>query len=394
MNNSRLLIVVGAVFCLVNCACERTGSPGDQAALCQEMRVSSGNISLTISASGTVEPAATVLVGPRVGGRIVEILVQEGDHVEEGQPLVKMERSTQFVQYLIKVKHELNKARLHRESTVTDLERAKELVSAGLRPPMHVEDLERKLSAFELEEKVALEKWNEIERVVGKSISPGFDESDLSTVINTELTSPISGTVQEIMVRRGENILPGQAGSMGQRGGAALAIADVSRPLLIARVSEIDINHLACNQSVELHFDSLPGMVFPGKLRRIESFGSDRMALQGGPSLNRRGLGRFDVEIEMEKTDPSIRPGLSFEAVFLIEEKNNIILVPIEAVLKDGESPFIFVKDRQSIRLRRISTGLSNAASVEVLSGLKVGETVCRDAHAYLGSSAHVQGGG
>ena len=386
MNNSRFLIVVGAAFCLVAGACQRTDSLEDQAALCQEISVSSGSISRTISANGKVEPAATVLVGPRVGGRVVDILVREGDHVEAGQPLVKIERNTQFVQYLTKIKHELNKAKLKRESTATELERARELVNAGLRPRTDVEKLETTLSAFELEERVTQDKWKEMERTVGERISPEFNESDLAAVINTRLISPIAGTVKEIMVRRGENVSPGRPGSLGQKSGAVLAIADVSDCLMMARVSELDINHLANGQSVELRFDSIPGKVFPGRIRRIESFSTDRSASISGPFLNTQGLGRFDVEIEVENIDPVIRPGISFEAVFLIEERKNVVVVPIEAILESEESSFILIKEGQPISRRRIFTGLSNTASVEITSGLKVGDIICRHPRAYLES--------
>jgi HlyD family secretion protein len=82
------------------------------------------------------------------------------------------------------------------------------------------------------------------------------------------------------------------------------------------------------------------------------------------------------VTIEVQGRDPRFIPDLTGSAEIRVGHKENVIVLPQEAMHTEGGKDFVYVKSAQGFEKREVRTGLESATRVEIASGLKVGEEV------------------
>ena len=172
----------------------------------------------------------------------------------------------------------------------------------------------------------------------------------------TPLIGPIDGTV----IAR--NVEPGQSVTAQD---AVLVLSD--RLIVKTQVDETDIGRIKLDQPTRVTLDAYPEQAIEGRV--------DHIAYEAKTVNN---VTIYEVDVLPATVPDVMRSGMTANVTFLIEEKHDALILPIEAVHQEHGKMTVSVpgRTRRSPESREIITGLSDGKRVEVLSGLEAGETV------------------
>jgi HlyD family secretion protein len=194
---------------------------------------------------------------------------------------------------------------------------------------------------------------------------------------DTNLLAPMSGVVTKRYIEQGELVTSGV--STFSTGTPVLQIADLSRMLVKMTVNEVDVHKIKLGLPVEINIDGARGAVFRGHVRKVAP-----AALDAGPGGGAQGAGviRFAVEVEIDKPDIRLRPGMSARCRIIIDRRSGVLRVPVACVQGAGAERTVQLvvtpagKDGsgEKTEARKIKVGLAGDTHVEVLSGLQRGD--------------------
>lgn len=172
--------------------------------------------------------------------------------------------------------------------------------------------------------------------------------------------APIVAPIDGFIIQK--NIEPGQTVTVQD---AVLVMAD--KLIVKAQVDETDIGSIKINQAVNIELDAYPGQSIKGKVEHI-AYESEVI----------NNVNIYEVDIAPEKVPEYFRSGMSTTVNFILEEKKDALLLPLNTIKKISNQSYIFqsVKSTGKTRSAQIKTGLENTQHVEVLSGLKEGDKV------------------
>jgi len=177
------------------------------------------------------------------------------------------------------------------------------------------------------------------------------------TLDMARLTAPFAGSITAIDVLAGDQISPGTL---------AFRIDDLSRLLVDVEVSEVDINRVALGQSVTLNFDAVLDQVYSGVVVEMGLIG-----------VSMQGVVSFPVIVEVIDADEAIKPGMTAAVYVIVEQIENVVLVPNRAVrVRDGER-VVYLLVNGVISPMTVVLGATSDLYSEVLEGdLKVGDEI------------------
>jgi len=183
---------------------------------------------------------------------------------------------------------------------------------------------------------------------------------------DTKVYAPIQGVVSKRNVQIGQ-IVSSPLNNVG--GGTVLmTLSDLSRMFILASVDESDIGGIKVGQKVIVTVDAYPGIFFPGDVVRIATQGT-----------NTSNVITFEVKIEvLGEGKEKLKPEMTANVEIIEDERNNVLLLPTEAVQIIENKKFVLMPGMEEGKgeKREVKTGINNGTDVEILSGLKEGETV------------------
>jgi HlyD family secretion protein len=184
-------------------------------------------------------------------------------------------------------------------------------------------------------------------------------------VIDSVVTSPIDGYILERSVNIGDPV-----DALGSRnGGTVLCIlADMDTLVFRGTIDEIDVGHLKEGMGARIQVGALPECLLNGTLDEI----SLKAQLRDNATV-------FEVRLSFERPeDVVLRAGYSATANILVQNKDNILLLPERVIeRRKGEAFVRIVKEPAgSSETRQIETGLSDGLMTEIVSGLDEGQRV------------------
>ncbi len=147
-------------------------------------------------------------------------------------------------------------------------------------------------------------------------------------------------------------------------------LPDISSLAVTTRVREIDLHKIRIGIKSAVKAEAFPDMVFSG---RIDSIG----ALAEKENLVSRGARYFRVRIALDEIDERLRPGMTVQVDILCDKILNALIIPVHAVFYFDETPYCFIKTDAGYVRRGIETDRRNEDWMEILSGLREGESVC-----------------
>ena len=336
------------------------------------LRVAMRDLVETVPASGKLRPVTESAVSPDVSGEIVELNFREGDPVHKGDILVKIKQDL-YLSLVEKAEAALGSLRAEfsrqqaaaRQATAA-LSRARSLYA------------QHAISASELEAAQA-----EADMMAGQLTAARWNvrsgEASLKeareNLTKTVIRAPMEGTVSRLSVALGERVV----GTSQMAGTELLRIADFSRMEVVTEVGENDVVRIAPGDSATLSLDAYPRLTFSGLVTQIAN--SSKFVAAGiGQVAN------FEVRIAVRpasyqrllQEDPTpLKPGMSATVSIVTRERMDVLAIPLQSVfLRDRREAVWIVDETGTVTAREIETGIQNLTSIEVCSGLAIGEAI------------------
>ena len=187
-----------------------------------------------------------------------------------------------------------------------------------------------------------------------------------SSSANTYIRATVNGTILEIPVREGDQVI--QSNNFND-GTTTAAIADLGKMIFEGKVDEGEVNKLELGMPLEISLGAIEDKKFDAKLKFIAPKGTEES-----------GAVQFKIEGDVEVDDEfMIRAGYSANASMVLEKKDSIMVIP-EALLqfdKDTDEPYVEVMvGDQKFERKDIEIGISDGVNVEIVSGLSEDDEV------------------
>lgn len=152
--------------------------------------------------------------------------------------------------------------------------------------------------------------------------------------------------------------------------GAAIAeIPDLSSITFEARIDEADRGKLKAQQAATVRIEAVPDTEFTGRVRDISTMA--KLDFSGWPPTK-----NFTLNLQIDRTDPRIRPGMKANARIAVNTVPNSILVPTQACFQKNGTTVVYVQDRSKFGERTVQAGRRSGDTVQILDGIKPGERV------------------
>lgn len=170
-----------------------------------------------------------------------------------------------------------------------------------------------------------------------------------ATLNQARLSAPFSGTVTEVSALPGDQVAPGTP---------AFRVDDLTRLLVDVQVSEVDINRIQVGQAARLVFDAIPNKEYTGDVYEVSLVGSSV-----------QGVVDFTVTVELTNPDQDVRPGMTAAVNIVVNELQDVLLVPNRAVrVSEGKRVVYVLKDSLPQPVE-IVLGASSESDSQVLEG-------------------------
>ena len=335
----------------------------DKSASVETVRPTRGGIVQSVSAFGRIRPVKEVKISPDVSGEIMEICFEEGDHVSKGDLLFKIKQDS-YLLAIARCEATLGSALRARDAQRCEL-RLKELEHERLtRLCEHdaAPAAQREQAAMELD--AARARAEECECQI--AVAEAQLEAARSELAKTLVYAPMEGTVTSLLVKPGERVV----GTSTMAGTEMMTIADLGRMELVVQIGENDIRSIAVADRARIKPDAAPSCSLEGSVTKIA------LRATGAGAFN--SATDFEVRISIDNQDViSLLPGMSASVVIDTGSKNDILTVPLQAVvIKDGRETVWTVDQRQQAHLRAVECGIQDFSTIEIVSGLSEDDLV------------------
>lgn len=389
-----------------------------------------------VNGTGQIKPKTYVNVGATAFGRITHLYVKEGDRVKAGQLVatVESEQPASAVQAqnatiaasrtdvesyaaaertaeanVVQAKADLEQKRF-------DYDRAKALYEAKL---IAKQDYDAKKAAFDVSEATLQQRQAAVAQAKAQTASAhGHVDQAVATLRGsnyslglTQSRAPFDALVTNVPVREGETVV---LGIQNAEGSTLMTLADMSVITAEVKVDETDIVNVALGQPADVTIDALPGRIFKGKVTQV---GDQALLRTTGIATSQSTTGTeeakdFKVVVTLEVPSEELRPGLSATAKITTAHRSDALTIPIQALVQrnpatekaleqnSGKTPgaagvaastapppskaqnvqgvYILRNDRKKLRVIfvPVTTGVTGATDIEVLTGLKQGDEI------------------
>jgi HlyD family secretion protein len=390
-------------------------------------RIVRQDLSSVVSGTGQIKPRTYVNLGATSFGRVTRLYVKEGDIVKKGQTVATIENvqqeanvvsqqaavaaaKTDIDAYIAAEKTaeaNVERAKADLEQKRLDWERAQSLYTDGI---MARQDFDAKKAAYDTDvaslaqsvaalnqAKAQTDSFRGHLRMQQAALRANQNALDLTMAV-----APFDAIVTNLPVREGETVVEGIE---GYEGSTLMTLADMSVITAEVKVDETDIVNIRVGQPAEVSVDALPGKIFKG---HVTLAGDQALLRSTGVATSQSTTGTeeakdFKVVVTLDEPSADLRPGLSTTAKITTAHKPGVLTLPIQALVMhnpaddktkgsvqaaSGSSAAaktppvqgVYVVDKVKGKLRAkfvpVTTGITGATDIEVLSGLTEGQEV------------------
>src|SRR5437773_3820140 len=407
----------------------------------------------TVTASGEVRPVRYIKLTSEVPGRILEIYVNAGDQVNKGQALVRVDptqlQSSQEAQFaatqasindvqnarnavgsaqqgltvaeagVSQAKQATVSAEIELKTAERELKRATNLVESNVLSRSEYDaardrydQAKAKLEAQNIAVKEATERANQ-QRAAVKEAQTAVRSSEMRANQQQALLrgqanqrekatqySPLNGVVADIPTRVGEYAVSALSST------PLMTIADMSTINVEVNVDETEIASVDVGQQAKVKVDALGDKELTALITQKNPLAIAKSDTQGGLSnrVNVQEAKEFKVTLELKDFSDDernkLRPGMSATATITTKTKNNVIAIPLQAIVEKaptGPSPgpsiassaptplsekpkapkgvYILEKNNK-VKFVEVTTGITGESDIEITSGLQAGTEV------------------
>jgi len=285
--------------------------------------VARDDIYAVYSGTAALEAFAEAEVVAKVGGEIRGILAEEGETVQRGEVLARLDGD--------RLRLELEQARANLEKAQQEYRRNTELHEKGLLAAGAFENLKYELDALQAAFELARLEYS-----------------------YTEIRAPIDGVVSERLVKIGNTIAVNTP---------MFRVTDLDPIVSYLHVPEKEFGKIEPDQPVFISIDALPGERFRGVVERIS------------PVVD-AGTGTFKVTVEVDEEDTALKPGMFGRLDIVYDSRPARLLVPRPAVVETESGPAVYVVHDGVVERRDVETGIAWQNHLEIVSGVEESEQV------------------
>jgi RND family efflux transporter MFP subunit len=325
-----------------------------------------GTQASVLNASGYVTARRRATVSSKVTGKVIEVNVEEGMAVREGQVLARLDDST--LQAALKLyraqleaaKRQIPESEVRLAQARIQLQRQERLRTDGLNTPNDIDNARAEVDSL-------------VARIGSAQEQVKVAESQIAmqetAIEDTIIRAPFSGVAISKDAQPGEMVSPVSAGGGFTRTGIS-TIVDMGSLEIEVDVNESYINRVRTGQPVTAVLDAYPDFQIPAHVITLV------------PTADRQKATVL-VRIGFAKLDPRILPDMGVKVTFLREEQGAaapaaraVTLVPQAAVKTEAGASYVFVVRQNSVERRAIKTGGTDGDRLEVVAGLSGGDQV------------------
>lgn len=350
----------------------------------------------TVSATGKIQPEIEVKISSEVSGEIISLPIKEGQVVKKGDLLVKINPDLYTSGYnrtvagLSQTKAGLSQADAAYNEAKANFDRNKTLFDKGI---ISKSDWDKAVSAFE---SAKANKQSAYYNVRSASATVNEAKDNLG---RTTIYAPADGTISMLNVELGERVL----GTQQMTGTELLRVANLNNMEVEVDVNENDIVKISVGDSANVEVDAYLKKQFKGVVTSISNSAST--------TLTADQVTNFKVKVRIVKSSYAdlvagkpasyspFRPGMTATVDIITKRKENVIGVPISAVViktdttpvkkivvedeatdqtikskSDKKMECVFVKKGSKAVIKVIKTGIQDDTNIEVISGLSKGD--------------------
>jgi len=353
----------------------------------EAQQTASRTIVEVIPANGKIQPVTEVKISPDVSGEIVELNYQECDVIKRGDLIIKIKQDV-YISMRERAEASLNSVKAQLSQQLAQFQQIEQTYlrnkSLYEQKAISASDYENALSQYQ----VAKAQIKAAEFNV-KSSEAALKEAQ-ENLTKTIIYAPMDGIISKMSVEKGERVV----GTSQMAGTEMLRIANFQYMEVLVDVNENDIIRIAQGDTATIDVDAYPGRKFTGIVTQIAN-----SAKNIGSAVDQ--VTNFEVKVYilpesyndlLEQGKTPFRPGMSASVSVQTNRKENVIAIPLQSIttrsdlLSDSvktalgtgfiaEQVFV-IKEDNTVELRQITTGIQDLGFIEVLTGLKEGETI------------------
>jgi len=310
----------------------------EEAVPVEAAKVSRQTVRSYVTATSTLEALSTAQLLAETTGRVVAIYREEGDRVKKGDVLIKLEDTQQ--------KLDLNKADIDLEVAEKEWQRAQELSKRGILSPKEFDETRLKREAAKHARARALYELDK-----------------------TKIVAPFYGVVTGRNVQLGETVTPGKH----------VATVAAFDPLVVKfHVPESEVGPVKVGQQVAIDIPSGGGGTVYAKIALIS------------PVVD-QGTGTVKLTAHLGNPGFKIKPGTFVRARVVAATHDSVLTIPNRAMLSEDDTHHVFVVASDTVTKVSIKPGITDNQSVEIVSGLSLGDVVVTVGHGGLKSGDRVK---
>jgi HlyD family secretion protein len=324
--------------------------------------VERGALADTAMASGNLVYAEQIQLRPEVGGRVAEVLVEEGEQVRRGQLLMRLDPESFEAELaaaeagVIASEIEIRSRKARVADLARQLERKQVLSSRGLIDRDAFEQLQ---SQHELAGIAVLAA--EQSRVQAMAQADGAR----NRLQRSRFLAPIDGLMISVDIKPGETVVPGTLNAIGSD---LMVLADPSVLLAELRVDEADIARVRLGQRVDVYAASHPQTALQASVVHIAA-----SARPGGVSQSLS----FRVRAQISDTRLALHPGMSVRAEIETDSGSEGLHVPVAAIRSDAQGSHVWTVTQDNLARRvPVEPGMANDFAQQVSGALELRERV------------------
>lgn len=404
MSKKTVYILIGVVVAVIVLVLvlKSTGAIGgnDEGKQVEVAKVRAITLTETVTATGKIQPEVEVKISSEVSGEIIELPIKEGQAIKKGDLLVRINPDlyqsgvSRTAASLSTAKAGLQQAEAQLKEAKANYDRNKTLFEKGV---ISKSEWDKIISAYEVAQASKQSAYFSVQSA-SANVTEARDNLNRTTIY-----SPVDGTISKLDAELGERVV----GTQQMAGTEILRVANLNNMEVEVEVNENDIVKVQIGDKAEIEVDAYLKRKFEGEVTSISNSASSDLTADQVTNFTVKVRIFKESYADMTEGKPSnyspFRPGMTATVDIITERKENIIAVPISAVvvktdttatkkdvikqleeqekeqkgeLTDERFECVFVKEGDKAILRPITTGIQDDTNIEVVSGLKKGEEV------------------
>lgn len=359
------------------------------------------DLNVRIQASGTVTPMQSVNLSPKTAGRLVELLVDQGDRVQQGQVVARMEdqdvqaRLAQAEATLAQAQARYLKAR--NGSRPEEIAQAQGRMDAALAAAQLARDrVTRNLALYQqgaiskdaydamvTDERQALgdlkvaresldqaRRGNRAEDIADAAAAVAQAEAQVQQaqidLNDTVIRAPFNGVITQKYASVGAFVTPTTSASATSSATSTSIVAIASDLEVVAKVPENSISRIRPGQAVEVTTEAYPGQLFKGKVRLVAP-----------EAVVDQNVTSFQVRVALETGQKALKSGMNVNLTFIGDRIKDAMVVPAVAIVSEkGQTGVLLARGDRRPEFKPVTIGISMGDQTQVLKGVEPGDTV------------------